>query len=105
MWWKDFLYFQRGSKVAVILLLILIMLTLIFNAFIININSSEIVLQHNDSIINEFEAISIQRRNNTQSGNYANSKKISIIKIQPTMLQPDLLLKIKKGILIQITLE
>ena len=75
MWWKEFLYFQRGSKVAVILLLILIMLTLIFNAFIININSSEIVLQHNDSIINEFEAISIQRRTNTQSGNYANSQK------------------------------
>lgn len=67
MSWKDFLYFQRGSKVAVILLIILIVLTLILNAFIYNINSSEIKLQYNDSIVNEFKALSVQKRTSVQS--------------------------------------
>lgn len=58
MEWKDFLYYQRGSKIAVILLLILIVLTLIFNAVIVHRNSSEIVLEQNDSIICEFKAFS-----------------------------------------------
>ena len=60
--WKDFLYFQRGSKLAVVLLLILIVLTLIFNAFITNVNSSELALQQNDSIINEFKSFNEQQR-------------------------------------------
>lgn len=67
MSWKDFLYFQRDSKVAVILLIILIVLTLILNAFIYNINSSEIKLQYNDSIVNEFKALSVQKRTSVQS--------------------------------------
>lgn len=62
MSWKDFFYLQKGSQVAVILLLILIVLTLIFNAFITNVNSSELVLQQNDSIINEFKYFNEQQR-------------------------------------------
>ncbi|WP_298652440.1 helix-hairpin-helix domain-containing protein [uncultured Proteiniphilum sp.] len=55
MRWKDFLYFQRGSKTAVILLLILIVLTLILNAFLSYRNSSDVILMQNDSLVREFE--------------------------------------------------
>ena len=55
MHWKDFLYFQRGSKTAVILLLILIVLTLILNTVLGFRRSSNIVLQQNDSLVREFE--------------------------------------------------
>jgi DNA uptake protein ComE-like DNA-binding protein len=55
MCWKDFLYFQRGSKIAVILLLILIVLTLILNVFLSRRNSSDIILMQNDSLVREFE--------------------------------------------------
>ena len=58
MRWKEFLYLQRESKVAVILLLILIMLTLMFSTFVNSVNSSEIVLRQNDSIKNEFKSLS-----------------------------------------------
>lgn len=71
--WKEFFYLQRESKVAVTLLLILIVITLFFNAFNYSVNSSEIVLRHNDSIINEFKSITAQRRT-THSGNYVNSQ-------------------------------
>lgn len=55
MHWKDFLYFQRGSRVAVILLLILILLTLILNSILGYRNSTEVVLAQNDSLVREFE--------------------------------------------------
>lgn len=55
MRWKDFLYFQRGSKTAVILLLVLIVLTLILNAMLGYRNSSDVILMQNDSLIQEFE--------------------------------------------------
>lgn len=55
MRWKDFLYFQRNSKTAVILLLILIVLTLILNILLRYRGSSDIVLKQNDSLIREFE--------------------------------------------------
>lgn len=55
MRWKDFLYFQRGSKIAVILLLVLIVLTLILNSVLSYRNSSEIVLRQNDSLIRAFD--------------------------------------------------
>lgn len=55
MRWKDFLYFQRNSKTAVILLLILIVLTLILNVLLSYRNSSDIVLMQNDSLVREFE--------------------------------------------------
>src|SRR5690554_4349181 len=54
MSWKDYLYFQKGSRVAVIILLTLIMLTLILTTIISSGNTSEITLQQNDSIISEF---------------------------------------------------
>lgn len=53
--WKDFLYFQRGERIAVILLLILIVLTLLLNMVICSRNSSEIVLAQNDSLARQFE--------------------------------------------------
>lgn len=71
--WKEFFYLQKGSKLSVILLLILIVITLFTNAFQSSINSSEIVLQHNDSIINEFKSITAQQRT-TQSENWVNSQ-------------------------------
>ncbi|MFA7492092.1 MAG: helix-hairpin-helix domain-containing protein [Proteiniphilum sp.] len=55
MRWKDFLYFQRGSKTAVILLLILIVLTFVLNLLLSYKNSSDIILIQNDSIAREFE--------------------------------------------------
>lgn len=55
MSWKDFLYFQKGSRIAVILLLILIVLTLILNVLLSKRGASEFVLSQNDSIVREFE--------------------------------------------------
>ncbi|RNC66557.1 helix-hairpin-helix domain-containing protein [Proteiniphilum sp. X52] len=55
MRWKDFLYFQRSSKTAVILLLVLIVLTLILNALLSYRNSSDVILIQNDSLVREFE--------------------------------------------------
>lgn len=55
MKWKDFLYFQKGDKLAVILLLVLIVLVMILNLFWSQRNSREIVLVQNDSIVKEFQ--------------------------------------------------
>lgn len=55
MRWKDFLYFQRETKIAVILLLLLMALTLILNIWLGRMRSSEIVLRENDSIVQAFE--------------------------------------------------
>lgn len=74
--WKEFFYLQSESKVAVILLLILIVLTLFFNAFNNSANSSEVLLQYNDSIINEFKSVSTQRRT-TNYGEYVTSQQPS----------------------------
>ena len=74
MRWKEFLYLQRESKVAVILLLILIMLTLMFSTFVNSVNSSEIVLRQNDSIKNEFKSLSAQRLTVAQSEKHFNSQ-------------------------------
>lgn len=54
MKWKDFLYFQKGEKLAVILLLILIVLTMVLNALLSRKNASDIVLSQNDSLVREF---------------------------------------------------
>ena len=55
MHWKDFLYFQRGSRLGVLLLLILIVLTLILQILLSSRRSSHFVLQENDSLIQAFE--------------------------------------------------
>lgn len=55
MKWKDFLYFQKGDKIAVILLLILIVLVMILNMLLSHRNSREIVLVQNDSIVKAFQ--------------------------------------------------
>lgn len=56
MYWKDFFYYRRGSALAVVILLIFILLTLIFNAILSLRNTSEIVIEQNDSIVLEFIA-------------------------------------------------
>lgn len=55
MTWKDFLYFRKGSKIGVSLLLILILLTLILNIGLSYRDSSSIVVLQNDSITQSFE--------------------------------------------------
>ncbi len=55
MHWKDFLYFQKNSKTAVLLLLVLIVLTFILNVLLGNRRSSDIALRENDSLLREFE--------------------------------------------------
>lgn len=52
--WKDFFYYNRGNRSAVLLLLILILLTLILNTLLGHKKSSEPYLSNNDSIIKEF---------------------------------------------------
>ena len=55
MRWKDFLYFKRGSKNAVILLLVLIVLTLLLNALLRYRNTTAIIVAKNDSLMQAFE--------------------------------------------------
>lgn len=55
MKWKNFLYFQKGEKIAVILLLILIVLVLVMNLLLSQRYSREIILVQNDSIVKEFQ--------------------------------------------------
>lgn len=54
MYWKDFFYYNKGSRSAIILLLILIPLSIILNSFISIKKSSGLDASQNDSIINEF---------------------------------------------------
>lgn len=56
MHWKDMLYFQRNSKTAVILLLVLIVLTLILNSLLNFRRSSPQIYVNNDSLVREFES-------------------------------------------------
>jgi DNA uptake protein ComE-like DNA-binding protein len=55
MRWKDFLYYQKGEKLAVILLLVLLILTLILNLILSQRNSREINFTQNDSLVKVFE--------------------------------------------------
>lgn len=55
MRWKDFLHFQRGSRLAVLLLLILIVLTMLLNAVLTYRRSHELIVIQNDSLVEAFE--------------------------------------------------
>ena len=55
MHWKDFLYYRKSEKLAVILLLILIVLTLILNLILSQRNSRDIIFTQNDSLVKAFE--------------------------------------------------
>lgn len=55
MHWKDFLYYQKGEQLAVILLLILIVLTLILNLMLSQRDSRDIIFTQNDSLVKAFE--------------------------------------------------
>ncbi len=55
MHWKDFLYYQRGEKIAILTLLALIFIVLLLNVALIARESNTIVIDKNDSIIAAFE--------------------------------------------------
>lgn len=55
MHWKDFLYYRKSEKLAVILLLILIVLTLILNLILSQRNSRGVIFTQNDSLVKVFE--------------------------------------------------
>lgn len=55
MRWKDFIHYQKGERLAVILLLILIVLSLIFTLILSQRNSREINFSQNDSLVKAFE--------------------------------------------------
>ena len=55
MRWKDFFYFNRGTRLGVLFLLILIMLTFIMQILVTQRRSSLFVLQQNDSLVQAFE--------------------------------------------------
>ena len=55
MGWKEFLYYRKGERIAVILLLILIVLTLILNGILSRRTRSEYMIIQNDSLVREFE--------------------------------------------------
>ena len=55
MQWKDFLYYRKSEKLAVILLLILIVLTLILNLVLSQRNSRDVIFTQNDSLVKVFE--------------------------------------------------
>ena len=93
MIWKDLLYFQKGSRIAVIILLILIMLTLIFTTIISSGNSSEIALQQNDSIISEFNKF----RNQLKERDSINYSENSIEQKDPYNLQQKGIYKLSKN--------
>ncbi len=56
MKWKDFLYYQRGEQLAIILLLILIVLILLLNIVLRQRSSTVITQIQNDSLIYRFES-------------------------------------------------
>ena len=56
MKWKDFLHYQRGSRLAVIFLLILILLTMILNGVLRYGKKSEMVIVQNEALIKEFDS-------------------------------------------------
>lgn len=53
--WKDFLYFRKGSKIGVTLLLTLILMTLALNVLLSYSDSPGITVSQNDSISQAFE--------------------------------------------------
>ncbi len=56
MSWKDFLYFRKGFRIGVLLLLGLIFLALVLNVLLSYRSSSPVVVMQNDSIVREFDA-------------------------------------------------
>lgn len=69
MSWKDFLYYRKGTKLGIILLLILIVLSLILIELADRRKTTEIFLVQNDSIIQEFDTFrrSLKKRELYQS--------------------------------------
>lgn len=55
MCWKDFFYFQNRAKQGIVLLLILIVLTIILNAYLGLRHSTAVTLEQNDSLSIAFE--------------------------------------------------
>lgn len=55
MRWKDFFYYQKGERIAIIVLLALILLVLIFNGILSRRSNKETVIVHNEAFEKEFE--------------------------------------------------
>lgn len=71
---KHFFYFQRGERLAIILLLILILLVLILNVLFRIRASSEIEISQNDSLVRQFEVF----HQSLQEGEPRSSEKKSV---------------------------
>jgi competence ComEA-like helix-hairpin-helix protein len=56
MAWKDYLYFRRGQKIAVVILLGLILAALIIDGVLSSRKQRQVVIIQNDSLQREFEA-------------------------------------------------
>ena len=56
MAWKDYLYFRRGQKIAVMILLGLILAALIIDGVLSSRKQRQVVIIQNDSLQREFEA-------------------------------------------------
>lgn len=56
MKWKDFLYYQRGEQLAIIVLLVLIVFILVLNIVLRQRSSTVITQIQNDSLIYKFES-------------------------------------------------
>lgn len=72
--WKDFFYYQKGTRIATLLLLILIVLTLIFNTLLRHRNRSDINFVQNDSIVREFAEFSESLREKKFNNTYINDE-------------------------------
>ena len=66
--WKDFLYFQRGEQVAIMLLSVLILFGILLNITLCSRNSSDVSLLNNDSVTAQFDEFraSLQEREQQQ---------------------------------------
>ena len=53
--WKDFLYFQRGEQLSIILLSVLILFGILLNITLCSRNASDVALLDNDSVITQFD--------------------------------------------------
>lgn len=86
MKWKDYLYYQRGEQLAIIILLAMILLVLLLNILLQQRFSSDVVRVQNDSLINQFEEfqhsyekqIALERESYTQNSykknNYSDNR-------------------------------
>ncbi len=79
MKWKDFLYYQRGEQIAIIVLLVLIVLIMLLNIVLRQRTSTVITQIQNDSLVYKFEDFrqkyeSESKKEREYNSQYANKK-------------------------------